>query len=73
MTSFRRFAILAGFATAVFAVSAGSASAWYCEAHSRNAWGWGSSTKLSSAKRIALRQCAVRTPRGRYCRITSCR
>ena len=69
----RRLALASGFAVVALAASATTASAWYCRADSRNAYGWGSSSNLGSAKRIALSQCAVRTPRGRYCRITSCR
>jgi len=37
------------------------------------AYGWGKSPNLASAKRTALSECAVRTPRGQTCRITSCR
>ncbi|HXQ46276.1 MAG TPA: hypothetical protein VN806_06640 [Caulobacteraceae bacterium] len=57
--------------TTVFSVSA--AYAHVCYAHSRVAYGWGSSPYLGTAKVIALRECAVRTPRGLVCYITSCR
>jgi hypothetical protein len=44
----------------------------YCIAHSRVAFGYGYSPSLASAKTIALANCAVRTPRGFLCVITSC-
>lgn len=50
------------------------ASAWICYARSpTGSWGWGSSHSLSVARRRALAECAIRTPRGYWCRITSCR
>jgi hypothetical protein len=50
------------------------ASAWYCEARGgTGASGWGTSYYLANARRIALRQCAVRTPRGYMCYVTGCR
>ncbi len=50
------------------------ASAWYCRATSGSgAWGWGRSGSLYRAQRIALSQCAIRTPRGYWCRIRYCR
>ncbi len=73
MTSLRRAGLVAGFAGFAFALSVGEASAWYCRADSRQAYGWGSSPRLGVAKRIALSQCAVRTRRGLYCRISYCR
>jgi hypothetical protein len=44
----------------------------HCIAHSRVAYGYGYSYNLYSARAIALSQCAIRTPRGLYCAITSC-
>lgn len=56
------------------AMSSSEASAWYCRATSGSgAWGWGSSASLYRAQRIALYQCAIRTPRGYVCRIRYCR
>lgn len=57
---------------ALFA-SIGPAEAWQCTARSRTAMGWGVSPHRAVAANIALRQCAVRTPYGLMCRITSCR
>ena len=45
---------------------------YHCVAHSRVAYGYGNSRLLGSAKAIALSQCAIRTPRGLLCVITSC-
>lgn len=66
----------AGFAAAAaffLLLSAETAFAWTCTATSRYASGWGASPSRATASRIALGQCAVRTPRGHYCRIRSCR
>jgi len=65
--------VVAGVALATFVLAAGAASAHVCYAHSRVAYGWGSSVYLGQARAIALRECAVRTPRGLMCYITSCR
>ncbi len=73
MISTRRLALLSGFAALALAASTLAASAAYCTANSRSAYGWGSSPGLARAKQIALSQCAVRTPRGQWCRITACR
>ena len=43
-----------------------------CRAVSPVAWGVGYSTSLAQAKRIALVQCALRTPRNMVCVITAC-
>jgi hypothetical protein len=52
---------------------ASEAGAWYCTARSATgSWGWGSSYSLTRAKRIALYQCARRTPRRFVCYITGC-
>jgi hypothetical protein len=64
--------VLATTVVASVALSATAASAWVCYARSPVAYGWGSSGYLGSAKLIALRECAVRTPRGMVCVITSC-
>jgi hypothetical protein len=49
------------------------ASAWYCAARgTTGASGWGRSGNLGSARIIALRECAVRTPRGATCYIMYC-
>lgn len=63
-----------GMATMLFlGLSSTGASAWYCRAVSpTGSWGWGASYNLYSAKRIALRQCAVRTPRGFTCFLQGC-
>lgn len=61
-------------AGSLLAIMSTEASAWYCRAtSSTGAWGWGSSYSLRQARRIALYQCAIRTPRGYYCRIRYCR
>jgi len=75
MISSRPIARLAGLAGLLLAASAyeAAAASWYCTAHSPRAYGWGKSPNLASAKRTALSECAVRTPRGQTCRITSCR
>jgi hypothetical protein len=43
-----------------------------CTARSRSAYGYEISASLAVAKKGALVQCAVRTPRGQTCVITSC-
>jgi hypothetical protein len=49
------------------------ASAWYCSARATTgATGWGRSPALAYAKTIALRECAVRTPRSARCYIMYC-
>jgi hypothetical protein len=56
------------------AVGASAASAHICYARGgTGATGWGRSGYLGTARAIALRECAVRTPRGYLCVITSCR
>jgi hypothetical protein len=62
-------AILAG----VVAAMPSQAYACYCEARSSYAWGWGRSSACSVARKRALAECAVRTPRGAWCYITFCR
>jgi hypothetical protein len=49
------------------------ALAWYCSARgTTGASGWGRSANLGSARIIALRECAVRTPRYATCYIMYC-
>ncbi|HLK26799.1 MAG TPA: hypothetical protein VKT30_19265 [Caulobacteraceae bacterium] len=64
--------VLATAVMASVAFSASAASAFVCYARSPVAYGWGSSGYLGTAKVIALRECAVRTPRGMVCVITGC-
>jgi hypothetical protein len=50
------------------------AEAWYCVARgTTGATGWANFGYLATAKTMALRQCAQRTPRGAACYITYCR
>jgi hypothetical protein len=50
------------------------AEAWYCQASgTTGATGWGTAGRMSIASRIALRQCAIRTPRWGRCFIDFCR
>ncbi len=44
--------------------------AWRVEAHSGSAYGYGIHTNYQAAKRIALRECAVRTPSWDACYVT---
>jgi hypothetical protein len=71
----KNFAIAAAIAVAAFAgssfVTPSSAEAAYCTARSAYASGWGEGN-LNYARRRALRECAIRTPRGYTCYITSC-
>ncbi len=66
------------FATLVIAAAAiaflsSEASAWYCTAASPSATGWGRHNySLGYARRRALAECAVRTPRYQTCYITGC-
>jgi hypothetical protein len=64
--------VLATTVAASVALSANAASAFVCYAYSPVAYGWGSSGYLGTAKVIALRECAVRTPRGMVCVVRSC-
>jgi hypothetical protein len=62
-----------GLAGSAFFHSAPEAQAWGCEARSPNSRGWSSGYRSrTEATRRALRECAVRTPRNRTCRITYC-
>jgi hypothetical protein len=67
--------ILAALAlTAAVAIFVSSpVEAWYCKARgTTGAWGWGRSASRGEAQGIALRECAVRTPRGETCLIMYC-
>jgi hypothetical protein len=70
--------------SAVYAANAGEPTArlqnvyyvrvYKCTARSRTgSYGYWTAPALSTARRGALTQCAIRTPRGVLCRITSCR
>ena len=64
----------AAIAAALVGMMPSEASAWYCEARGGSgARGWGTSYNLARARRIALVQCSVRTPRGYMCYVTGCR
>lgn len=63
-------AVAAVFSALSFA-SPTTAEAAYCQARSPYASGWGSGS-MSYARQRALRECAIRTPRGYTCYITSC-
>ncbi len=65
-------AVAAATFTAASFVSPSSAEAAYCEARSAYASGWGSGN-INYARRRALQECAIRTPRGYTCYITGCR
>ena len=55
-------------------VSSSPAEAWYCAARgTTGATGWGTSPWLGTARNIALRECAVRTPWRARCYIMYCR
>ena len=61
-------------AASLFVIAASPAEAWYCSARgTTGASGWGRSGYLGQAKGFALRECAVRTPRGATCYIMYCR
>ena len=69
-------ALMGGLAAAcLFAVAASSpAEAWYCSARATTgASGWGAAPNVYTARNIALRECAVRTPRYARCYIMYCR
>ena len=67
-------ALLAVASTGLLTIAASTpAEAYYCSARgTTGATGWGRSDSLGYAKRIALRECAVRTPRGATCYIMDC-
>lgn len=46
---------------------------WYCKAQSpTGTWGEGWAPANAAARKIALAECAVRTPRGYVCVISAC-
>jgi hypothetical protein len=56
------------------AMTASAEARWTCGARSyTGGWGVGWAPSRNRAARIALRNCAVNTPRGYYCRIVRCR
>jgi len=60
-------------AVALSALVPSEASAWYCRATSATGtWGTGWSAYRSVANRIALVNCAARTPRGVMCWTRAC-
>ena len=60
--------------TVLLATAVGAtADAHTCTARSIQAYGYGISPRLATARVIALTQCAVRTHRGLVCRVTACR
>ena len=61
-------------AAAVAMIPSQASAAWTCGARgTTGATGWGYSVSLYRARRIALANCAVRTPRGYTCYLTGCR
>ncbi len=63
-------AVLGGLAL----VASTPAAAWCCSARgTTGATGRGTSGYLATAKTIALRECAVRTPRGAKCYVMYCK
>ncbi len=64
--------IIASAALLASAVLPSVAFACYCQASSPYAYGWGSASSCSRASRIALHQCAIRTPRGAWCYLSFC-
>ncbi len=70
MTTLKALLFLGAFALMLIPMEA---SAWSCRADSPSAYGWSSNYySLNAARRRALNECAVRTPRGQVCRITYC-
>lgn len=72
MGCFRSSLAVALLGGATFFAGVESADAWQCSARSRVGWGWGSGPSRAIAAEIALRQCAIHTPRGLMCRIRRC-
>ena len=61
------------FLAASLVAFSGEASAWYCRAESgTGAYGWGQNNDMGTARRRALYECAVRTPRNSRCVIRYC-
>ena len=61
------------FAVGMLGLMSTEASAWYCRAESPSAYGWGTSNSQGVARRRALAECAVRTPRRQTCYVIYCR
>ena len=60
-------------AIAVSLLPSVASAEWYCMARARTgSWGEGWAPANATARGIALGECAVRTPRGYVCVITSC-
>ena len=60
-------------AGAALAFLSTEASAWTCyAAGTTGSTGWATSASLAYARRNALYQCAIRTPRGARCYLTGC-
>ncbi|MDI3324302.1 hypothetical protein QKW35_07920 [Pontibacterium granulatum] len=55
-----------------FGMVSAPAMAWECTAASPSAWGVGYSAYRGTAARIALNECAIRTPWGQACYIQQC-
>jgi len=73
MTKMKKIAISSAIAGLLFLSVVSEANAWYCEARSATgSYGWARNYSLARAKRNALYQCAVRTPRRFVCYITGC-
>ena len=61
-------------AAALLALIPSDASAWSCRAASATGgWGVGASPNRNVANQIALRECAIHTPRGVVCWTSYCR
>lgn len=68
-----KFFVGSAFAIILMTVFSGEAQAWACRAGSpTGSWGLGTSYNVYSARRRALLECAVRTPRGYRCYVTGC-
>ena len=61
------------FAVGMLAIMTSEASAWYCRAESPAAYGWAERYSQRAARRVALYECARRTPRYQTCYIVYCR
>jgi len=73
MKSFRIMVIAGLCAASLFTTATdASARAYRCTARSPLAFGWFISPNLAVSRYNALRQCAIRTPRGLVCLIRSC-
>ena len=69
----KKIAALLCLTVCLVAVESSHAYAFFCEARGpTGASGWGRSGNPGLARRMALRECAVRTPRRGVCRIMFC-